>query len=115
MSFGLLAAGGCLFSDHDHPTPTYQECETDEDCADLDDGDPCYAPPRCVQLTCNREFLQNATDCQCDYPGHCSDFGLAEQGCNRINCFSHQCSEEIMPAGPSIDQIEGDCLRIECD
>jgi hypothetical protein len=38
-----------------------------------------------------------------------------ERGCNIITCLDHQCGEQIMPAGPSSEQPEGDCQNVMCD
>jgi hypothetical protein len=115
----VVATGACFFRDDDpEPEPPIPpECVEDAECAHLDDGDPCYAPARCDETgTCDREFLQNADDCQCDFFLDCFDLGYEEQGCNEITCDdAHQCGEIIAPEGPAPDQTAGDCKVVTCD
>lgn len=114
---GALVAG-CRRHD-DEPPVDPDACATDADCAHLDDGDTCFAPPTCdvATMRCSRRFLQNDTDCQCTFGPHCWDLGYEERGCNIVDCdyATHQCSEEIVPEGLAPRPRRGDCTDVFCD
>jgi hypothetical protein len=122
LGFGLVATtGACFFGGNDDddrlPPPDVPECTQDGDCADLDDGDVCFAAPVCRERSCRRDFLQDAEGCQCQSPWDCRDLGMEELGCNVVMCagLTHQCSEEIAPAGPAPEQDVGGCSELRCD
>jgi hypothetical protein len=115
----VIATGACFFHDDDpEPTAPVTECTVDTDCAHLDTGDACFAPARCdAQGSCTRDFLQDEDECQCGFWTHCLALGYEQEGCNEITCneVTHQCGEDIAPAGPAPDQTEGDCSVTTCD
>ncbi len=115
-----ILASACLYDGGDHSDP-YEpavECTVDADCAHLDDGDSCYDTPRCGGSSCYRPFLQDDTDCQCDWSLHCEALGYEQRACNVLTCdANHQCGEEIAPEGPAsaTEQDRGDCTTLVCD
>ena len=110
----------CLFvGDDDGPESPVNsdECAIDGDCQHLAKNDPCYAQPVCnQQRSCEVEFLLDDDACQCEYAGQCEGLGFLETDCNVVSCSDdHQCSEELVPAGPSPFDAEGDCTSVTCD
>src|SRR5262249_16680700 len=99
------------------PSVPAQECSVDQDCAKLDDGDVCFAPPRCVENNCVRKFLQNDTSCQCTIAPQCEALGFQDYDCAILRCEQHQCKQPIVQEGPAPDdkQHAGDCEVLWCD
>jgi hypothetical protein len=118
LSLSILGSA-CLFRDSDRESYEPElECTVDADCSHLDDGDNCYAPPRCESNRCQRLFLQDDTDCQCTFGPHCEALGYEQHACNVVTCdANHQCGEAIAPEGPAppSEQDQGDCATRVCD
>lgn len=123
-SLGVAVMGqGCFFigDDDEHerdPFEDVRECQVDADCGQLATDDVCYSEPYCDQgsFTCRIDFQQDDDLCQCDSPFHCELAGLEQLGCNIVSCTSdHQCVEEIVSAGPSPAEVDGDCQTWTCD
>jgi hypothetical protein len=126
---GLTLNGACLFVQAEDEPPVEQrspslECDTDDQCSHLDDGDACYGPAFCDITTagevsrCDRQFLQDDDTCQCESGSACSQVtGFEQHPCNVLTCEDHLCGEEISPAGEAdaIRQVPGDCAVVMCD
>ncbi|NUP12103.1 MAG: hypothetical protein HOW73_39155 [Polyangiaceae bacterium] len=115
----LVPLGGCFFTDDcaDEYDPPDPECETNDDCEDLDNDDSSCTVAECVYGSCQVSTrLDASAGCECTQPADCVA-AYGQQTCSTWSCVDDTCVSAVAPAGlaPPENQVPGDCASIQCD
>lgn len=103
---GAMSVGACFMGDD-----FVAECTLDADCPAS--ADACVVNA-CFAGFCAERSNAGTAECECVDDADCSRQN--DTACLKTRCdVDHACVEELAPAGPAADQVDGDCNQLVCD
>ncbi len=108
----IVGEGGSSGSSGSSGGSNPPECSIDADCAFRDKDNDICTRAACEYGKCVERLVRNTPECECHAEEDCK---YHKKECNSVACTDHKCVVTITPAGPALEQKQGDCSKVTCD